>query len=500
MSPIGLQIMSARFNHRVLLAGILLLALLVRTLPLTYSHFWDETVFLQHAKVLIGSRTNFDEFFSRPPLLPFLYAIGFIIWNNVYVANLVQGAVTTLVVLFAFLYVKESFEPVVAFFGAFLFAFTPYLVMRSHELLTDMPALALMLAAMWLFDKPGSRYAVLAGAVYALAIQTRFTSLFLIVYFVIEAVLSPKKLRNLALLLAGAAAAITPYLLWLKWNYGSFFFPFVWARRIVQEWTAPVPARFYGEALAVIFPISIWLFFGIGVLRMLARWSMIRRTGATSLSPPAGVDDQTRRQIVLLLWGCAFFLYMLRIPHKEIRYLLPLAIPVVVISAVALAGLFHWLMRQTAPVRFVGLLAGVALAMLNYGTTFTKLIEPYIDRSESEAVQIAHYLREVSMPADTIYAAHEYPVLAFYSERRTVSLLSSPMSQAQMMIQENFDQVWPELMRQPGFLVYFHPNKIKEIHSITPLKPDRRFLENCPNFRVVRVFPAATVYRYLVTQ
>ena len=83
-------------------------------------------------------------------------------------------------------------------------------------------------------------------------------------------------------------------------------------------------------------------------------------------------------------------------------------------------------------------------------------------------------------------------MLAFYSERRTVSLLP---------IQEDFNQVWPDLMRQPGFLVYFHPDKIKEIHSLNPsLKPDRRFLESCPNFRVVRVFPIATVYRYLPTR
>ena len=117
-------------------------------------------------------------------------------------------------------------------------------------------------------------------------------------------------------------------------------------------------------------------------------------------------------------------------------------------------------------------------------------VEPWVvDRGAWETVQIARYLREVSTPGDTIYAAHDFPVLAFYSERQTVSLLP---------IQENFDQVWPDLMKQPGFLVYFHPDKIKEIHSINPsLKPDRQFLENCPNFRVVRVFPAATVYRYL---
>jgi hypothetical protein len=72
-------------------------------------------------------------------------------------------------------------------------------------------------------------------------------------------------------------------------------------------------------------------------------------------------------------------------------------------------------------------------------------------------VQIAHYLRSQSSPGDTIYAAHNFPVFAFYSERRTVSLLP---------IQENFDKDWRELMNRPGFLVYTHPEHIGEIHSI----------------------------------
>src|SRR5207249_2140410 len=93
-------------------------------------------------------------------------------------------------VLFAFLYVRRAFGAVSGIAAALLFAFTPYLVETSHELLTDMPAVALMLAAMWLFDKPGPRFAILAGAAYALAVQTRFTSLFLIVYFALDASLS----------------------------------------------------------------------------------------------------------------------------------------------------------------------------------------------------------------------------------------------------------------------------------------------------------------------
>jgi len=204
--------------HWTALAAILALAALVRAVPLTYSHFWDETVFLQHAGVILDGRTNYQEFFLRPPLLSVLYALGFALWDNIYVANIVQAVVTTLGVLFAFLYVRGAFGVVSGIAAALLFAFTPYLVETSHELLTDMPAVAFMLAAMWLFDKPGPRFAILAGAAYALAVQTRFTSLFLIVYFVLDASLSLKKLRQLAILVVAAGVTIAPYLIWVRWN------------------------------------------------------------------------------------------------------------------------------------------------------------------------------------------------------------------------------------------------------------------------------------------
>jgi 4-amino-4-deoxy-L-arabinose transferase-like glycosyltransferase len=197
------------------------------------------------------------------------------VWDNVYVANIVQGIVTTLTVVFAFLYARRVFGLAAAAFCGVLFAFTPYFVKVSHELLTDMPALALMLAAMWLFDRRGVRNAFLSGIVCALAIQTRFTSLFLLVYFALDAALSSGKIRNLAVLLAGVAVAIAPYLAWVQWHYGTYFFPFVHARMIVTEWTAPVPAALYWEGLLRMFPYSMWLFFGAGILLPAARWALV---------------------------------------------------------------------------------------------------------------------------------------------------------------------------------------------------------------------------------
>src|SRR5262249_3333063 len=131
--------------------------------PLTYSHFWDEAVYLQHAKVMLDGRDNYSELSSRPPLLSAMYALGFALWDSVYVANIIQGIVSSLAIVFLFLYVRRAFGTVPALFAAALLAFTPFVMRVSHELLTDGPALTLMLAAMWLFDKPGTRFALLAG-------------------------------------------------------------------------------------------------------------------------------------------------------------------------------------------------------------------------------------------------------------------------------------------------------------------------------------------------
>lgn len=43
--------------------------------------------------------------------------------------------------------------------------------------------------------------------------------------------------------------------------------------------------------------------------------------------PDTDSGEQTRCQITILIWGGALFAYTLSSPHKEIHYLLPLAIP-----------------------------------------------------------------------------------------------------------------------------------------------------------------------------
>ena len=107
----------------VLLLMLFLFAAYLRIFPLQYSHFWDEAVYLQHAKIFTEGRTNYSELFRRPPFISMLYAFGFLIWDNTYVANIVQGLITALVVPISYLFMRENFSQRSASFTALFFAF-----------------------------------------------------------------------------------------------------------------------------------------------------------------------------------------------------------------------------------------------------------------------------------------------------------------------------------------------------------------------------------------
>ena len=470
--------------------ALLALAVLLRIIPLTESHEWDEAVFLQHAKIMVDGRTNYDEFHHRPPALSALYAIGFLAWDHLYVAQLLQGLASGLAVLFAFLYAQRAFGRHAAMAAAIVMAFTPYFVAASHPLLTDMPAVTVILAAMWLFERQRGRDDFLSGLVFALAILTRYTSTFFGLYFLLTALATPHRWRGLLPFAGGALAGLAPYLFWSWRRFGDPLYPLAHARRIVTEWTAPVPADLYLQGLFSVFPLAVVLLFALGTAVLAAGVLRLHRNHPDMGAKLAALRDEAalRQGLILLATGVAFLINMLTIPHKEVRYLLPLAIPVVMIGALGFRSLPAWLMPQGRAARFAGLALAGAMILATFAPSFERLAQPWVSAAEREPERIARFLRQISSPADVIYAAHEFPVLAFYSERRTVSLLP---------IQDGFDWEWQRLMDRPGFLVYYAPSDLGEVHSRdTRFQPDRAFIDAHANFRLVKSFAHAEVYRY----
>ena len=79
---------------------------------------------------------------------------------------------------------------------------------RMALLMTGMPAVALMLASLYLCSKPGRGFAFLSGVALALAVQMRFTALFLGGYFLLLLALEPRRWREFGYLALGAVLTI----------------------------------------------------------------------------------------------------------------------------------------------------------------------------------------------------------------------------------------------------------------------------------------------------
>jgi hypothetical protein len=182
---------------------------------------------------------------------------------------------------------------------------------------------------------------------------------------------------------------------------------------------------------------------------------------------------------------------MSSIPHKEVRYLIPTAIPVVLIAAVGIKAGWLWVSQRGVALRVAcGLLAG-ALVLNDWLPSFSRLSGPLVDSRTTRTVELAQYLRSVSSPEDVLYAATDFPVLAYYTGRKTVSLLP---------IQEDFAAKWRQHMSRDGLVVWIHMGEQYEDHSVhATLQPDRQFLDEHPAFRLVREFDGAAVYRYTVS-
>jgi 4-amino-4-deoxy-L-arabinose transferase-like glycosyltransferase len=487
MAPSSVQ---AGGRHGAILMALMLLALILRTFPLVYSHNWDESVFLQNALVVLEGRTNYDEFNYRPPLLSFAYALGFLIWNSLYAPHVVQGLLALLPVAGIYLLTNLLAGRLAALIAVAIFALSPYIVTVSHQLHTDAPAVGLMLLSIWLFERRGKSHLFLAGLVFGAAILMRFNSMTLAGYFLLLAVLCPRRARDIPLLGAGVALCLLPYLLWAHARFGNFAFPFQHAHNIVTKWTRHDPVSVYLKGVFDIFPAIAWVGFLLGlafiVRRVLLRRGTVAAGGGTSKE---GASYDTRRLLALLAWGVLFFVHMASIPHKEVRYLLPLAIPVVVFAAIGFDTFFLALSTWRKRSAMVTGICLVALAGWSLSPVLGKLKSPWVIVDKDQNVRIAEFVRDNAAPGDKIYAVTWFPVLALYSGLPTVSLLP---------IQERFDAKWENLMAAPGYFVWYHMGADFENHSRSDvLLPDRAFLDSNPAFRKIRQFESAIVYRYV---
>ncbi|NIA04130.1 MAG: hypothetical protein GWP09_02150, partial [Nitrospiraceae bacterium] len=160
---------------------LLILSFILRLWPLQIYHWWDETVYLQNAEVIFSGRTNYNEFYLRPPLISLIFAGGYLFYHSVYTAEVIVALMGTLSVYFIYLIGKEWYNQEIGLLSAIFLGLSPMFVEASHWIMTSTSSLTFAMIAFYLsiiaLKKKSRTYILLSGVLMGISFLTRFTSI-----------------------------------------------------------------------------------------------------------------------------------------------------------------------------------------------------------------------------------------------------------------------------------------------------------------------------------
>ncbi len=475
----GLRQRTTRFSvEEALLVLLVTAAFLFRLWPVWQVHFWDEAVYLQNAEVICCAKTNYSELSSRPPLLSLLFAGIFLIWHSAYAASILTAALNSLGPLFLYLIGRRIGGRLTAAIAALLLAFLPFFVGGStgNSLLTDSPALSLILICFWTLLKVADAgiWSVFAGFMGALAVLTRFASLPTVALLSLLLLRSDRKLRAVIKFVVGFAVAFGPYLLWSRIRYGGFL------TTLRQGWanvTGSVePALFYCRHFVEVFS---WITVAGLALWLVARALNLKKgqvhDGPMSNTSIASISAAWNA--FLWAWVAVIFIYFSAIAHKEPRYILPLAPPLLLLAGDGLAQLMRFPNRAARTI-------GVVVLALALGYTFapdlSRFRDPLVSPFISEEKDASDYLNSIAPKSAVLYANFNYPVFGYYTRLTTHVLLDQG---------DAFYARFPQNMPADGYLLLY-PELDKD--------PRVDWVDSNAHFRRMREFPSLVVYEYRV--
>ena len=346
----------------------------MRVWPLSKVHFWDEAVYLQNAEVLCCGKTNYSELDSRPPLLSLIFAAVFRVWHSVYAADIVSALLNAAGPALLYICGRRIVGRVGAAIAALLMAFTPFFVgvfpsgfqtdNTGNSLLTDAPALTIILLALWTFlwalrREDSIRFAG-AGFVLGLAVLMRFASLSMVGVLALLVFAATRWWRAALATALGFLFAMVPYLCWSRARYNGFFATF---RRGWQYYQgARESPLFLLRNFGIIFS---WITLA-GLVIWLCRWAWERRKTRAEHDDASENFTRRRLQAFLCLWAVVLLVFFMAMPHQEPRYAMPLGPPLFLLAGSGLSTLLDFR-------RPVARLVGAAVLSVALAYTFLPL-------------------------------------------------------------------------------------------------------------------------------
>lgn len=408
---------------------LLLLTFFIRVIPIRIAHFWDETVYLQHAEMMFSGRTNFDELAFRPPLLSILFFFVFLVKHSVVSASILTAILGALAPLFLFLIGKKMYGEKVGIVAGLILAFIPFLALNSNYLLTDVPVITLMAISFYLILFKEKKYALfLSGVFFSLSILMKFNALLLLFVFLFYFYLNRFKLKEVALFFFGAALIILPYFTWSQIKFGNFLIPFIEGQGMVLDKNEGILFYIFNlhKAFTFLVPLGLilWVFY------------LVR--GIYKEKYP-----DLRKDLVLFFWMLIFILHLTITPHKELRYILPITAPIILLSV---KGLFSFFERRKKQHKLLLIFLFIIFLLVSIFSTYAVVSLSkgiFVDSTISDEMKIADYLESIDYNG-IIYTNHRWPVLAYYTGLETRIIIP---------YDERVYSLIPELMKDPGLII-----------------------------------------------
>ena len=467
----------------VFLVGVFLGAFTVRVWPLSKIHFWDEAVYLQDAEVICCGKTNYSDLDSRPPLLSMIFAAAFLVWHNVYAADIVTALLNAAGPVLLYFCGRRIVGRRAAAIAALLMAFLPFFVgvfpngfdsdNTGNSLLTDEPSLTLLLLALLIMLRGLRRNRTaefaLAGFVLGLAVLMRFASLLSVGVLGLLVFASTRWFKAGLATVFGFVVALLPYLVWSRVQYGGFL------TTLQRGWQYYEGARESPLFLLRNFGVMFSWVTLAGLALWVGRWIWNWRYES------AGTDDrdhadQAKLVSFLWIWAGLLFVFFVALPHQEPRYAMPVGPPLFLLAGSGLTVLLDF-------PRLIPRIAGTAALVLGLACTFAPLRvvfgAPFIERSSSEEMQVSEFLDENLPPGTTLYSNFNYPLFAYYSHLPVHEL---PEAGPKLY------SALQDLPRDGVLIVYTKP----DIHP----DPPPEWLAAHPEFQPWRQFPSIALYRY----
>ncbi|MGD0347094.1 MAG: glycosyltransferase family 39 protein [Terracidiphilus sp.] len=470
-------------------------AFLIRLWGMTKMHFWDENVYLLNAGYFFNRHAGFMEIDQRPPLLPLLFAGVFHLWNSDYAAEIVTALLNALGPLFMFLAGRRIVGQSAAAIAALLLAFGPFFVgvcsdgsggfalnCNGHSLLTDCPALTLALVSLWLglraLEEPTVLRFLGFGFSLAMVVLMRFGSLSSVGILSLLALAPQRRVKASIAGAAGFVLGIGPYLCWSKLQYGGFL-------ETLKRgwWNLGGNEEPFGYYLAILPQMISWLgLAGLALWLIRKGWELWGKRQPGDLPRmSSGIPGGSRLpwDLFLMFWAVAVLLFFSSLSHKEPRYAIPLAAPLLLLSG---SGLSTLLMSGKNVLKKAGyaLLAGALIVTV--WPSHHRFDGGFIDRSVSNEMIVAQFLKD-SLPSSTVlYANENYPDFAYYSGLTVIDL------------PEGGDDLYAALkdLSAGSVLIAY---KASDDDEGSPVEPALSFLDSNPRFTRIREFPTLVIYR-----